>query len=141
MLSDENKKLCTYKYFNNMFCIEPYLKCIEDPYIRKGFRISAHGMRVETGRFKRIDKKNRTCIICNSKEIEDELHSMMECTEYRSFRKEYLYPILLELNNEHKLNAREQFVHILTTTNCDFIVNIAKFIQQAMVKRNSRVFK
>ncbi len=48
MLSDENKKLCTYKYFKNMFCIEPYLKCIEDLYIRKGltcFRISAHGLR------------------------------------------------------------------------------------------------
>ncbi len=49
--------------------------------------------------------------------------------------------ILLELNNEHKLNDRELFVQILTNKHCDFIVNIAKFIQKAMVKRNSRVFK
>ncbi len=28
MHSDENKKLCTYKYVKNMFCIEPFLKCI-----------------------------------------------------------------------------------------------------------------
>ncbi len=60
----------------NMFCIEPYLKCIEDPYIRKGltcFQISAHGLRVETGRYKRIDKENRTFLICNSEEIEDDV--------------------------------------------------------------------
>ncbi len=31
-------------------------------------------------------------------EIEDEFHFMMECPKYRSLRKEYLYPILLELN-------------------------------------------
>ncbi len=144
MLSDENKKLCTYKYFKNMFCIEPYLKCIKDPYIRKGltcFQISAHGLRVETGRYKRIDEENRTYLIWHSEEIEDEFHFMMECPEYRSLRKEYLYSILLELNNEHKLNDRELFVQILTTKHCDFIVNIAKCIQQAIVKRNSRVFK
>ncbi len=74
-----------------MFCIEPYLKCIEDPYIRKGltcFWISVYGLRVETGRYKRIDKENRACLICNSEEIEDEFHFMMECPEYRSLRKE-----------------------------------------------------
>ncbi len=81
------------------------------------------------------------CLICNSEDIEDDFHFMMECPEYRSLRKEYLYPILLELNNEHKLIVRELFVQILTTKHCDFIVNIAKFIQQAMVKQNSRVFK
>ncbi len=144
MLSDKNKKPCTYKYFKNMFSIEPYLKCIEDRYIRKGltlFSISAHGLQVETGRYKRIDEENRTCLICNSEEIEDEFHFIMECPEYRSLRKEYLYPIMLELNNEHQLNDREIFLQILTTKHCDFIVNIAEFIQQAMVKRNSRVFK
>ncbi len=144
MLSEENKKPCTYKYFKNMFCIEPYLKCIEDPYIRKGltcFRISAHGLRVETGRYKRIDQENRTCLICISEEIEDEFHFIMECPEYRSLIKEYLYQKLLELNNEHQLNDRELFVQILRTKHCNFIVNIAKFIQQAMVKWNSRVFK
>ncbi len=119
MLSDENKKLCTYKYFKNMFCIEPYLKCIEDPYIRKGltcFGISAHGLRVETGRYKRINKENMTCSICNSEEIEGEFHFMMGYPEYRSLRKEYLYSILLELNNEHQFNDRELFVQIFTTT-------------------------
>ncbi len=86
-------------------------------------------MRVETGRYKRNDKENMTCLICNSEEIEDEFHFMMECPEYRSLRKQYLYPILLELNNEHKLNDRKElFIEFLTTKHCDFIVNIAKFI-------------
>ena len=89
----------------------------------------------------RIEKENRTCLICNSDEIEDEYHFMMECPEYRILRKEYLYPILLELNNEHNVNDRELFLQILTTKHSDFIVSIAKFIQKAMMLRNSKVFK
>ncbi len=75
-----------------------------------------------------------TSLFCNSEEIEDKIHFMMECAEYNSLRKKYLYPILLDLNNEHKLNDRELFVQILTTKHCDFIVNIVKCIQKAMVK-------
>ncbi len=53
------------------------------------------------GRYKTIDKENRTCLICNSEEIEDKFHFMRECPEYRILRKEYLYPILLKLNDGH----------------------------------------
>ncbi len=66
---------------------------------------------------------------------------MMECPEYRSLRKDYLYSILLQLNDEHKINDRELFVQILITEHYDFIVNITKFIHKAMVKWNSEIFK
>ncbi len=70
---------------------------------------------------------------------------MIDYSEYRIFRKEYLYTIFLELNDEHKPNDREfpinQFVQILITKHCDFIVNIVKFIQKAMMKRNITVHK
>ncbi len=66
---------------------------------------------------------------------------MMECPEYRLLRKEYLYPILLELNDERKFNVKELFVQILTTKHYDFIVNIAKCIQNVMVKQNCKALK
>ncbi len=53
---------------------------IEDPCIRKnmtGFRISAHNLRIEKGRYKKIERNNRVCLICNQEKIEDELNFTM----------------------------------------------------------------
>ncbi len=55
---------------------------------------------------------------------------MMECPEYRSLRNELLYPILLELNNEHKRKDRELFVQILTTKHCDLSSSSMRFKQE-----------
>ncbi len=75
-----NKQNYVLINISTVFCIEPYLKNIEDPYIRKAltcFRLCAHRWRVETGRYKRIDKENGTCLICNSQEIGHVFHFMM----------------------------------------------------------------
>jgi hypothetical protein len=144
MQSDENRKLSTYKHIKRNYCIEPYLSCIEDPYIRKEvtcFRISAHSLRIEIGRYKNIDRDKRTCLICNSDEIEDEFHFMMACPEYRDLRIKYLYPILLNINNEYNYNEWEMFIKILTCTDNGVMLNVANFIQKAMMKRNCKVLK
>ncbi len=47
--------------------------------------------------------------------IKDAFHFMMEWPENRILKKKKIYPILLQLNDQHKYNDGELFVHILTT--------------------------
>ena len=42
-------------------------------------RCSVHKLNVETGRHSDIAYKQRLCILCNMREIEDELHFVMKC--------------------------------------------------------------
>ncbi len=70
-----------YKDLKQLYEIEPYIMYIEDPFIRKDmtkFRISEHMLRIEKGRYKKIERNNRVCLICNNGEIEDEFYFMME---------------------------------------------------------------
>jgi hypothetical protein len=144
MKSDSNKKLSTYKHIKNEYCRESYLACITDPYIRKEvtcLRISSHGLRIETGRYKNIDRENRICLICDTGVIEDELHFMMDCSKYRELRNKYLYPILLKLSNIYNYNEWEMFVNILSSTDKNVIISVANYIHNAMIERNNYVIK
>ncbi len=40
----------------------------------------------------------------NHGEIEDEFHFLIECSKYRELQKEYLYPILLHVNQGQTLS-------------------------------------
>ena len=83
MLGDKtNKKLRTYKLLKQNFGNETYLEIIDDKIIRKclsSFRISAHKLRIERGRYvrPREDLEKRLCLTCNT--IEDEIHFICKC--------------------------------------------------------------
>ena len=97
MRSDINRKLCTYNHFKQKYHSEPYLNYITDPSTRKEvtrFRISAHSLRIETGRYKKLDRDKRICLMCNSGDVEDEFHFIIKCQAYLDIRNKYLQPIL-----------------------------------------------
>ncbi len=75
------------------------------------FKIGIFPLHIETGRFrdKRIDK--RLCLLCNSGEVENELHFHCVCTTYSNYRQN-LYSIV---NNDNILNMsnNERFVFLL----------------------------
>jgi hypothetical protein len=78
-ISINSGKLCTYMYFTykDTFKFEEYLHIKTFTYrqILCKFRISAHSLRIETGRYKKtkdssgnyskLEKENRICIFCN----------------------------------------------------------------------------
>ena len=51
-------------------------------------RVSAHKLAIESGRYTRIKppKWERLCTVCNSGEIEDEEHFLLNCNAYTSIR-------------------------------------------------------
>ena len=79
-----NPKLRTYATFKNDISRESYLKNIKDFDLRAAlakFRISAHNLHIETGRYTtpKLLPHQRTCRICQSDKIDDEFHCVMEC--------------------------------------------------------------
>ena len=51
-------------------------------------------LKIETGRFTRVELENRLCIYCNQEKIESEIHFILECDCYVRQRE-----TLFEINN------------------------------------------
>ena len=53
------------------------------------FRLGLLHLRIETGRFvrPRLEPEDRVCLICRSGEVENELHFLLFCNEYKHFRQ------------------------------------------------------
>ncbi len=45
---------------------------------------------VETGRYKNLDRKDRICTLCNSGEIENQIHFALYCPVYDHLRSDFV---------------------------------------------------
>ena len=53
------------------------------------FRISAHKLEIEVGKYKHIPALNRICEVCSSGEVEDERHLIFGCNKCSSLRQSF----------------------------------------------------
>ncbi len=139
MNSDTNRKLCTYKHFKKAFKEEHYLICVENPVQRKmltRFRISAHNLYIERGRYKKVERENRICNLCTCNEIEDEFHFFMKCSLYEDLRNKYIKELVLQYDNPYSWQA---FLYVMQLSNAFECNKIATFVYEAMTKRNSHL--
>jgi hypothetical protein len=56
------------------------------------YRLHAHSLNIETGRYYNIDRHARICNMCNNNDIEDEYHFILECSKYVEIRRKYIKP-------------------------------------------------
>ena len=68
---------------------EPYLDIVRNLYKRADLiklRISAHKLAIETGRYARpfIPSNMRKCLLCDTGEVEDEFHFLLNCTSLKN---------------------------------------------------------
>ncbi len=75
------------------------------------FGIGILTLYIESGRFRDKRIHERVCLLCNSGEVENELHFLCICTTYSNYRQN-LYSIV---NNDNFLNMSnaEKFVFLL----------------------------
>ena len=87
-------KLRTNKLFKFDINYENYLYL--PPHLRVSLtrlRVSAHQLRIETGRYHRpklLPVEERLCQMCNLSAVEDELHFVFQCPRYNDIRTELL---------------------------------------------------
>jgi hypothetical protein len=138
----EGNKLRTYCTFKEKFEMENYLLFGSSKTERSSLsklRISAHRLRIETGRHTRpkIDSDKRYCVYCNDLSVEDEKHFMLSCKLYTEERKLFLSKLKEKLPSICLSNSEALFKIILSCYNGDAEVcnMIIKHIKQCMDKR------
>lgn len=77
--NSSGNKLRTYKKFKNSFTFESYLHIgsKSNRQIITKFRVSAHDLEIEKGRYIGVKAENRICKLCET-EVEDEFHFLLK---------------------------------------------------------------
>ena len=79
---DNSNKCLIKKYLPKQRVLQQYLVKNISPKCRNIisiFRVTAHKLRIETGRFNAVARENRTCSKCNFNDVEDEYHFILKC--------------------------------------------------------------
>ena len=125
-----------YRELKRDFYYEPYLDMVGERTHQVALtrlRLSNHRLRIEMGRYTRPKtvRAQRVCILCNSGEVEDETHVLLQCTLYMEERT----------NMMHKLTTTDisppSTKHILSEYTKHSIQSVAHFIQSALKKRRN----
>ena len=95
-----------YRIFKQNFGMEHYLKTLspKNKKILVKFRTANHQLAVETGRWHGKSISERLCTLCNSGQIGDEFHFILECKFLENLRKNYLCKYYYQNPNIIKLN-------------------------------------
>lgn len=96
------------------------------------FRISAHNLEVELGRYKNIPREQRHCNKC--KVLDDEKHFFLDCQINDSLRTNFLNSLSQKCENFSQLDSIEKLIFILNP-NVDVSPSIVDFIKQSLELR------
>ena len=116
-----SSKADTYKVFKTIPKFENYLECIKNIKHLKSFvkvSLSDHNLMIEEGRRKRpmIPRNERLCDTCNK--LENEIHFLIECDNYKCERFEKFKTITEEVPTfEPMTDSKAKFIFLMTQQN------------------------
>ena len=132
LLEQSSGKLCTYIKFKSNFGLENYLtmmKSFEQRRRLTRFRISAHRLLIELGRYQGTLRQDRICVRCTSGQVEDEKHFLLSCDKFREDRNNLLRCISKSCPNFMNLDIHSRFIWIMNTENVEILSNLSNFIK------------
>jgi hypothetical protein len=86
-------KLRLYRSWKSELVVEQYLRDIVEFRLRRGLtqlRSGTCDLRVEQGRWKKEELKDRVCVLCASDLLETEEHFLLDCWVYAPLRRRML---------------------------------------------------
>ena len=98
-------KLETYCKLNTHFGCEKDINEIRNFNHRRSItrlRISAHILKIETGRYIKLDRSERLCDKCSAGAVEDEQHFLIECSKFNEYRNNLFQTV--NCNNKNSQN-------------------------------------
>ena len=125
-----------YIYLYKSFEMANYLKILHNKTYRNclsRLRLSAHKLRIETGRYgaNRLPRSERICQFCFSNNyLEDEFHFILVCTCYSNIRSLYIKKYYYRRPSMYKL------IELFSTTKKSELINLCKYIFYATKYRN-----
>ena len=124
-----------YKNFKDTFIYEKYLDLV--PFDLRFFitrlRISAHTLRIHTGRFgeNRLPRHERICLNCNLNDIEDIYHFVCICPHYRTLRIKYIK------RNIYTRPSVFKFYNLLKSIDSKELYHLALYLKEAFTLRGN----
>ena len=143
-VENEEGRLYLYRKIKTDFKMEPYLEQISKFKYRRSvtaFRISAHKLEIETGRYIRIlnaqgnntylRRNDRFCTLCYEERgirvTGDEQHAILQCPHFFDIRKKLTDQIESFCKNFKNLDDRDKLLYILTCEN-ECIIKVGRFL-------------
>ncbi len=140
MRSVETKpKLRTFKLFKKDCETSVYVKGCMNKCQRSllaKFRCGILQLKVETGRFERIELEKRICMLCERKEIETEFHFLINCDLYKDQRNMLYTKANDKYKHFHDMDDQAKFIYLMTE--CQYYV--AKYIESAWNIRKEKLY-
>ena len=93
--------------------------------------MSAHDMRLQSGRLSsnRIRREERYFLCCNSSDIEDEYHFILNCPCFNELRKKYVNDFYIKRPSVFK------FINLLTKIDKSTMYKLAQYVKEASAQR------
>ena len=127
-----NAKLANYVKLKQNYGFETYLSNIKDIHLRRSvtkFRISAHQLPIEVGRYHNIPKSQRLCGLCNA--VGDEKHYILHCKNVKisTARVRCTQQISRKITVFNKLDNNSKFLYIMLCSDVSIQNDIAHFLR------------
>ena len=138
--SNSGNKLRTYAKLITDYELEKYLTVdLSQNMMREiaRLRTSTHKLAIETGRYQRpvVPSNERLCKICNTGQVEDEIHFVTQCTAYTKHREVLLSEMNLTNYNE---SPEEKFIKIMKTSKDTDLIALGRYILACLqLRKNS----
>ena len=133
LMNKEDSKLRTYRLVKTDIGLENYLLGHTRPTMRKEFtklRLSAHQLRVETGRHTcpKTPLENRICRYCTTQLVETEEHLLLSCPLYLSERKQLIDTLDSCTAFSSLVTDQEKLIFLMSYNGGD--MEVARFVQR-----------
>ena len=116
----DHNKLRLYKTFKGSFKVEPYIDRVPNRNQRCSLtrmRISAHNLRIETGRYSRPNPtpiNERTCKYCPDEALDNEAHFLLSCRTFALKRECFFNKMSCIVPNFKTLSDQDKLLTILS---------------------------
>ena len=97
-------------------------------------------LRIETGRYERLEEEQIVCFNCDDK-IESEEHVLLDCPLYQQIRESWLIKLRLHIPEFYSKSKQEKIIYIFS---CDIIPVIrlsAKICSEILKERRKLLYK
>ena len=129
----DHNKLRFYKQLKGSFKIEPYIENIQNRSQRawlSRYRVSAHKLRIETGRYTRpvTPVCDRACVYCDSLECDTEEHFILKCKTFSLKRNVFFGRMAALIPNFSDFSNRDKLLSVLCPSSPEIAKNVSKFL-------------
>lgn len=136
-------KLRTYRLFKHEYRTEPYISCIRPKLQRSAYakyRCGVAPLRIETGRYERLEVAELICAICNM-DVETEEHVLLTCSRYNDLREKIFSLISNHIPEFDSLELNGKLSVILGSDNEHVIRFSAKTCLDILDRRRAFLYK